>query len=126
MQTTPRRAHLHPSVGSSGRAENGAEFIAHCDDNVNFKAKNVKRRCAPNRSERAGRGMKNAFVRRTLGERNFCKRYRKSCIAYSAAENACPSAGRRGRFLRLEGRNFGRFNEKAQARAGLRNKLSKY
>ena len=88
-------------------------YFAHCAQNVNFAANNVKRPGPTNRRETVGRWTKTAQSPHCIGHKNFCKRYRKSCNAYSIGRIAPPLAGQRGRFLRPKGRKFNRFNQKA-------------
>ena len=90
----------------------GTWMIAHVINNVNFPAKNVNGLCPENRSETACRRAETALVGHTLGDRFSCKRYRKSCNAYSDRPMAYPLVGRRGRFAGLWGRIFNRFNQK--------------
>ena len=56
--------------------------------------------------------MKIAFGRHSKGDRISCKRYRKSCNAYSDRQNAHPSAGRRGPFSSRKHRIFTGFNQR--------------
>ena len=79
---------------------------------MNFAAQNVNARRRAKRSEKARRRAKMAQWRPGLGERNSCKRYRKSCNAYSDRQNAHPSAGRRGPFSSRKHRIFTGFNQR--------------
>ena len=69
-----------------------AKKIAHTAKNVNFAAQNVNARRRAKRSEKAWRRAKMAQWRPGLGDRFYCKRYRKSYNAYSDCQNAYPAA----------------------------------
>ena len=76
---------ISPNSGEARRKGGGdtGEKIAHCAQNVNFAANNVKRLSAANRSQTACPGTKSACFHHTMGDRNYCKRYRNSCRPYS-------------------------------------------
>ena len=80
--------------------------IAHCAQNVNFAANNVKRRYPSNRSRKAWRGAENALARHCLGDRNYGLGDRKSCRPNSDSPIAISSTRRRGHFSRFRYRFF--------------------
>ena len=87
-------------------------IFAHCAQNVSFVADNVNGRGGANRSATARRRGENAFRHHCLGDRFFCKRYRKSCNAYCDRPIACARPRRRGRFSGKIRRIFREFNAK--------------
>ena len=87
-------------------------IFAHCAQNVSFVADNVNGRGGANRSATARRRGENAFRHHCLGDRFFCKRYRKSCNAYCDRPIACARPRRRGRFSGRIRRIFREFNAK--------------